>query len=274
MKMKLYPNAKINLGLNILRKRPDGYHDLETIFYPIGLCDELEITKSKQLELVIEGNTIEGDLESNLVVKAFRILENDFQLSPVKIWLNKIIPTGAGLGGGSSDAAYTLIALNSIFKLQLSNKELAQYAAKLGADCAFFIYNQPMLGEGIGDRLTPISVALDGCYLALVKPDCFVSTAVAYANVQPAIPAQKVEELIQQPIERWNSTLKNDFEASIFPSFPEIEKVKEQLYEAGAIYACMSGSGASVFGIFNDEPNDLASVFKSQLCWIEQMKKL
>ena len=269
--MKLYPNAKINLGLNIVRKRPDNYHDLETVFYPIALCDELEITKAEKLELVLEGAPIEGDIESNLVVKAFRILEAAFDIAPVKIVLNKKIPMGAGLGGGSSDAAYTLLGLNELFKLKLSKKQLAEYAAKLGADCAFFIYNEPMLGTGIGDQLASVEVDLEGYFIALVKPNCFVSTAEAYANIAPKIPDKKVKYIVTLSVEQWKSMLKNDFEDNIFPSFPEIEEVKKTLYDAGAVYACMSGSGASVFGIFKEQPEGLEQLFQSEFLWASEL---
>ncbi len=269
--MKLFPNAKINLGLNILRKRPDGYHDLETIFYPIQLCDELEISESNKTELVMEVNEIEGDIESNLVIKAYRLLENEYQLPSVQIKLKKVIPTGAGLGGGSSDASFTLIGLNQLFNLNISKEELTKYASKLGADCAFFIYNQPMLGEGIGDQLKPVPLNIKDYYLALVKPNCFVSTADAYSNVKPEIPEISVSDCTKQSLPNWKKILKNDFENSIFPKFPEIEKVKATMYEQGAVYASMSGSGASVFGIFNEKPSQLSAQFSSEFLWIEKL---
>lgn len=270
--MKLYPNAKINLGLNILRKRTDGYHDLETIFYPIQLCDELEIIESDHLKLILEGNPIDGDINSNLVIRAYRLLEKEYQLPLVQIKLKKIIPTGAGLGGGSSDAAYILIGLNQLFDLNIPQKKLAKYAARLGADCAFFIYNQPMLGAGIGDRLTPVKVDLKNYYLALVKPHCFVSTADAYSNIKPATPDVHIGEGIKQATSDWKNLLFNDFEESIFPKFPEIKNVKELLYKQGAVYACMSGSGASVFGIFKNNPIQLGKVFSTEFLWIEQLQ--
>lgn len=270
--MKLFPNAKINLGLNVLRKRIDGYHDLETIFFPIQLCDELVISESNKTELFIEGNKIEGDQESNLVLKAYRLLKNEFRLPSVHIKLKKVIPTGAGLGGGSSDAAFMLLGLNQLFNLNLSKENLASYASKLGADCAFFIYNQPMLGEGIGDQLKPISLETEAFYLALVKPNCFVSTADAYANIKPALPEIPVSECIQQPLEDWKNLLKNDFETSIFPKFPEIEDTKNTMYQHGAIYASMSGSGASVFGIFKQNPEQLKKLFPNQFLWIEKIQ--
>ena len=248
-------NAKINLGLHIVSKRADGYHNIETIFYPIPLADEVIIEPSDTLELHEEGILVGEDMEKNLVVKAYRLLEKDFNLPPVSITLTKNVPFGAGLGGGSSDASHTLLKLNEMFQLGLSKDELATYAAKLGADCAFFIYNTPMLATGIGTDFSPINISLKGYYIVLVKPNVFVSTADAYRRVTPKEPEFSLESLINTPITEWKNILVNQFEESVFAQFPLIADVKQRLYDAGAVYASMSGSGSSVFGIFTEKPS-------------------
>lgn len=250
-----FPNAKINLGLNIVSKRPDGYHNLETVFYPIPLTDILEIVPSADGEphLHCYGRPVDCPAEKNLVMRAYRLLQQEFHLPGVDIHLYKHIPDGAGLGGGSSDAAHTLTMLNEMFELELSQQRLATVAARLGADCPFFIYNRPMLAHGIGDELQSIDLSLAGHTLLLVKPAVSVSTAEAYARVTPTPPATPVEEITSWPIEMWDGQLVNDFEPSVFALHPELWAIKLLLLEAGAEYAAMSGSGSAIFGIFKTD---------------------
>ena len=252
--MITFPNAKINLGLNIVEKRSDGYHNLETIFYPVSIEDALEITPLHNAEVKYNlhqaGLAIAGDAESNLVVKAYKMLDADFGLPAVDIHLLKNIPSGAGLGGGSADAAFMLKALNEEFGLQLSYETLEMYAARLGADCAFFVRNQPTYAEGIGNIFSPITLSLKGYQIVLVKPDVFVSTRDAFSQIKPRRPKKSLKDIVAQPIETWKDEMVNDFEESVFPQFPAIEEIKKELYKQGAIYASMSGSGSSVFGIF------------------------
>ncbi len=254
--MVVFPNAKLNIGLNIVEKRPDNYHNLESIFVPIPFKDILEIVESKSGEtrLHLSGIQIDGDPNNNLVMKAFRQLQGDFNIPNVDIYLEKIIPFGAGLGGGSADAAFTLKALNTLFDLKLSNEKLRQYATKLGADCSFFIENKATYVTGIGEILTPIELDLSPYYLVLVKPNDYISTKEAYAHITPRKTEISVNETIHYPIEQWKEYIVNDFEASVFPNHPNIAKVKENLYENGALYASMTGSGSSVFGLFDKQP--------------------
>ncbi len=252
--MITFPNIKINLGLSITEKRPDGYHNLETVFYPVALEDALEIRTNPEAQqkftLHQHGMEIAGNPENNLVVKAYLLLDKEFHLPPVEIHLYKHIPSGAGLGGGSSDAAFMLKLLNEHYNLQLSDNQLEDYAATLGADCAFFIKNTPTYAEGIGNIFSPIELSLKGYRIIIVKPDVFVSTREAFANIRPHRPEYPVREVIRRPVAEWKDTLINDFEASVFPQYPVIGEIKEELYHQGAIYASMSGSGSSVFGLF------------------------
>lgn len=253
--MITFPNAKINLGLHITEKRPDGYHNLETVFYPAPLEDALEIhllstPSTRQYALHLSGIEVTGNVDDNLVVKAYRLLDLDFELPPVDIHLFKHIPSGAGLGGGSADAAFMLKLLNERFSLHLSTEQLETYAATLGADCAFFIRNSPTFAEGIGNIFSPISLSLKGYQLVIIKPDIFVSTRDAFSQITPHRPEHPLHEIICRPIEEWKEALVNDFEASVFPQFPVIKEIKEELYRQGAVYASMSGSGSSVFGLF------------------------
>lgn len=260
--MITFPNAKINLGLNIVEKRPDGYHNLETVFYPVPIEDALEVNilneSTQKFRLHQAGLEIAGEAENNLVVKAYKLLDERFNLPPVDIHLFKHIPSGAGLGGGSSDATYMLKLLNEKFNLELSDENLEEYAAKLGADCAFFIRNTPTYAEGIGNIFSPISLSLKGYQIVLVKPDIFVSTRDAFAQIKPHRQEIPLKEVIKQPIEEWKERMVNDFEESVFPQFPAIKEIKEKLYEAGAIYAAMTGSGSSVFGLFKPENDKVA----------------
>ena len=259
--MLTFPNAKINLGLNITEKRPDGYHNLETIFYPVPIEDALEINilnegKGK-FRLHQAGLEIEGEAENNLVVKAYKLLDDRFNLPPVDIHLFKHIPSGAGLGGGSADASCMLRLLRDMFSLPLSDDGLAVYAARLGADCPFFIYNRPMLAEGIGERLSPIDISLRGYFLVLVKPEISVSTADAYSLVTPAVPSLSLPDVLSRPVVEWKELLVNDFEKSVFKHYPVLSHLKQQLYDKGAVYVSMSGSGSTMYGLFEILPKEL-----------------
>lgn len=253
--MITFPNAKINLGLNIVEKRNDGYHNIETIFYPIPLCDVLEITDASATSLTVSGIAIDANTNDNLVMKAYNMLRTDFSIPDVAIHLIKNIPSGAGLGGGSADAAFTITLLNQKFDLKLNEAQLMQYASRLGADCAFFVKKRPSYGIEKGDKLSDINITLSDKYIYLIKPTIHVSTAEAYAHVTPHKAAHSLyESIINLPLEQWRSAIKNDFEESVFIKHPEIQAIKEQLYQLGAVYAAMSGSGAAVFGIFNQMP--------------------
>ena len=248
--MLIFPNAKINIGLNITSKRADGYHNLESIFYPIAWRDILEIIPSKQLSFDSKGLSIPG--QANLCLKAYELMKSHYGINPVSMYLHKNIPIGAGLGGGSSDAAFTLMALNTIFELGLEKDELKKMAAQLGADCPFFIDNRPSLTSGIGELLNPIDLDMSNYHLLVVKPDVFVSTAEAFSAIVPQTPSLSIEEEIKMPVEKW--TLKNDFEDSIFLQYPELLEIKKSLIQSGALYASMSGSGSSIYGIFSEKP--------------------
>lgn len=256
--MITFPNAKINLGLSITEKRPDGYHNLETIFYPVALEDALEIRicpdADQKIVLHQHGLEIAGNPNDNLVVKAYLLLDKEWNLPPVEIHLYKHIPSGAGLGGGSADAAFMLKLLNEQCQLKLTDDQLEVYAATLGADCAFFIRNAPTFAEGIGNIFSSISLSLKGYQIMIIKPDVFVSTREAFANIRPHRPEYSIKEVIKRPIHEWKEFLINDFEGSVFPQHPIIRDIKAELYNKGAIYASMSGSGSSVFGLF--EPED------------------
>ncbi len=259
--MVVFPHCKINLGLHVISKRDDGYHNIETCFYPVPWRDVLEIIKSNQFSFSQSGLKIPGNAGENLCVKAYQLLQKDFNLTPVQIHLHKVIPTGAGLGGGSSDAAFTLRALNYIFNLNLSQTALKSYAAQLGSDCAFFIDDKPMLASGRGEILSETSFSLKGKHLVIIKPDIHVSTAEAYSGVKPKQPVQTISKIINEPILNWKNNLSNDFEESVFKKYAVIKETKEKLYLNGARYASMSGSGAAVFGIF-DSPVDLENLFE------------
>lgn len=279
--MITFPCAKINLGLNIVSKRPDGYHNLETVFYPIPLTDALEIKymdekfpSESPCDLKITGNDVDCNEEDNLVIKAYQLLAADFQLPRVHAHLVKRIPTQAGLGGGSSDAAYMIRLLDERFRLNIGIPEMERYAAKLGADCAFFITADPSYAEGIGDILMPVDVpgaGLGGYYLAVVKPSVAVSTRDAYAAIVPKTPAKCCRDIVRQPIETWKDELVNDFEAPIFAMHPELAAIKQSLYDAGAVYAAMSGSGSALFGIFREQPTGLEKEFEGMFCQVMKL---
>ena len=270
--MILYPNAKINIGLNVVEKRADGYHNLETVFYPINLLDALEITtdehQADSVNLKVSGEAIAGRPSDNLVMKACNLMRSMFpeKIERLSVHLHKHIPTGAGLGGGSSDAAFTIKALNEKFSLGMSVDQMEQLSAQLGADCPFFIKNQPVFAEGIGDIFTDIDIVLKGKILVLVKPDISVSTADAYSLVSPHKPQQSLKESLRLPVEEWKNHVVNDFESSVFKKFPEIAAIKDRLYDLGALYASMSGSGSAVYGIFNQPVQYVDEVFAGYFC--------
>jgi 4-diphosphocytidyl-2-C-methyl-D-erythritol kinase len=253
--MIIFPNAKINIGLNVINRRDDGYHNIETVFYPIKIDDALEIIEADKLSFESSGLDIPGRVEDNLCIKGYHLLKKDFDIPPVKIHLHKNIPIGAGLGGGSADAAFFIRLLNQNFELGLTDDRMMNYARQLGADCAFFIQNKPLFAFDKGDEFEPIRLDLSNYKIVLVMPPVHVSTAEAYGGVKPAPVKDSLMELVYRPIAEWKKFIKNDFEASVFKNHPEIRGVKAALYEAGAIYASMSGSGASVFGIFDRVPD-------------------
>jgi len=253
--MLLFPNAKINIGLNVVEKRQDGYHNIETIFYPIGLRDELMISKAADLpnadcRLEVRNASFGGSPEDNLVVKAYRLLQRDFNLGAIDVQLIKNIPSGSGLGGGSADAAFTLKALNEIFALKLDEDALERYAARLGADCPVFIKNKPVYATGIGDVFTATNFSLSGFTLVVIVPDVHISTPEAYAAITPQFPAQNLMDSICQSVENWKNTIRNDFETFAFEKYPELRYAKDKFYDLGASYASMSGSGSAIYGLF------------------------
>ncbi|HEY0244894.1 MAG TPA: 4-(cytidine 5'-diphospho)-2-C-methyl-D-erythritol kinase [Mucilaginibacter sp.] len=253
--MITFPNAKINIGLNITERRADGYHNLETIFYPVKINDALEVIVSDKLSFESSGLEIPGRMEDNLCVKGYHLLKKDFDLPPVAIHLYKHIPIGAGLGGGSADAAFFITLMNRKFELGLSVGQMQDYARVLGADCAFFIENKPVFAFEKGDEFEAVKLDLAAYKIVLVMPPVHISTAEAFRGVKPAEVKHSLMELIYLPVKEWKNYIKNDFEESIFKSHAEIRGVKASLYEAGALYASMSGSGASVFGIFEALPD-------------------
>jgi 4-diphosphocytidyl-2-C-methyl-D-erythritol kinase len=267
--MVSFPPCKINLGLNVIRKRTDGYHDIETCFYPLPWTDVLEVIRSDAFQFTSSGISIPGAAEDNLCIKAYRLLKDEFSLSSVKIHLHKIIPMGAGLGGGSSDAAHTLLLLNKIFGLNLSPEVLQRYAARIGSDCAFFIQDKPMIGSGRGEVLAPSSLRLSGKFIVLVKPEVHVSTSEAYAGIEPSTPTTSITDILNLP-SQWREELVNDFEKTVFQKYPVIKEVKEKLYRQGAVYASMSGSGSSVYAIF-DRPVELKNEFEFMTYWSGQL---
>ena len=243
----------------MVSRRADGYHNLETVFFPVKLCDALEMVVAKETRLTVSGIEIEGNFSDNLVLKAYRLLKNDFDLPPVHFHLHKIVPLGAGLGGGSSDAASALKMLNNYFGLNLNTDILEQYAAQIGADCPFFIRNKAVFATGIGNEFQSLQLNLDDYQIVILKPNCSVSTREAYQNITPAKPQIPLFEAIQQPSETWKDTIINDFEKSVFPQYPEIQQLKENLYRMGSVYAAMSGSGSAVFGLFRHLPTNFAN---------------
>lgn len=271
--MIAFPNAKINLGLHILSRRTDGFHNIESVLFPIRLSDALEVIEAhnRKFSITSSGLPIPSDGKPNLCERAFWLLHNEFQIPLVNLHLHKVIPAGSGLGGGSADAAYTLKMLNQAFSLNLNYSDLETLAAKLGSDCPFFIRNQPMLAMGRGEILEPVSLSLKGLHLLLIRPTVHISTAEAYAGVVPQNPRKALQEILAQPIESWKEELKNDFEKSLFAKHPLLGKIKKQLYDNGAVYAAMSGSGSSLFGLFEGKPDaGLMQAFHDSFVWHEE----
>lgn len=251
-----FPNAKINLGLYITEKRPDGFHNLQSCFYPVRWCDALEILPAEKEQFDITGLPVPGKPETNLCLKAYKLLQQDYHLPPVHLHLHKVIPMGAGLGGGSADAAFTLRILNKLFELNLSDDALENYARQLGSDCAFFVRNQPVIATERGDVFTPVNLNLSGYTCVVVYPGIHITTAEAYGSIKPQMPSCDMHMLLKQEVKVWREVLKNDFEEALFPKYPELPQVKEKLYEAGAAYASMTGSGSAVYGLFAGEAPD------------------
>ncbi len=268
--MVSFPNAKINIGLNITEKRPDGYHNIETIFYPIGLCDKLsfEIAKGDETSLSISGIKIDGDPNDNLIIRAYNLLKNNYYLPSLNIFLEKNIPFGAGLGGGSADAAFMLKMLNEEFNLNLTPIDLEKFAAELGADCPFFVLNKPVFASGIGNVFSNINISIKGYYIVLIKPNVYVSTSNAYSGVKVQKSAFSLLNLSEKSISEWKDIVVNDFEKSVFLKFPAIAAIKETLYQQGALYASMSGSGSSVYCIF-DKKVDVSTLFQDSFVWAD-----
>jgi 4-diphosphocytidyl-2-C-methyl-D-erythritol kinase len=259
-----FPNCKINLGLNIIAKRADGFHDIETVFYPVDFRDVLEILPQQNeqtgIDLTITGLPVEGDTTNNLCIKAYHLLKHDFlQLPSIKMHLHKTIPMGAGLGGGSADGAFALKLLNEKFQLGLSIDQLIGYALQLGSDCPFFIINQPCFAGGRGEKLQPIDVDLSAYSFVIVNPGIHINTGWAFSQIIPKNPVTSIKEIIYQPVETWKTALVNDFEEAVFSTYPGIKAIKENLYVQGAVYASMTGSGSTVFGIF-EKTEDLAAL--------------
>ena len=279
--MITFPCAKINLGLNIVSKRNDGYHNIETVFYPIPLCDALEIKRmddgfpsNTDCDLTVTGNAVECTEADNLVVKAYRLLASDFKLPRIHIHLFKRIPSQAGLGGGSSDAAYMIRLLDERFRLNIGDAEMERYAARLGADCAFFVRSETAFAHGIGNILEPAdteSGSLKGRWIAVVKPPVAVSTAEAFSKVKPKQPELCCRDIVRKSIVTWRELLNNDFEESVFAIHPEIAAVKQLLYDMGAVYAQMSGSGSAVFGIFDSKPEGVDMEFADMFTFTSKL---
>ncbi|MCP9770707.1 4-(cytidine 5'-diphospho)-2-C-methyl-D-erythritol kinase [Lacihabitans sp. LS3-19] len=268
--MLSFPNAKINLGLNITEKRADGYHNIESVFYPIAWCDALEMIPSENFSFASSGLGIPGNQANNLIVKAFELLKNERNVSfegNVAIHLHKVLPMGAGIGGGSADGAFALKMLNELFNLKLSVSQMQEFASRLGSDCPFFIENTPKFCFGKGTEFENVELDLKGKYLVLVNPQIHISTAEAYSGIKPQKPELSTKEIIKRPIYEWKEVLKNDFEEKIIQNHPKIGQIKDKLYQLGAQYASMTGSGSTVFGIFEKEIFDLESIFKRCIIW-------
>lgn len=272
LQMITFPNAKINIGLNIIEKRPDHFHNIESVFYPIQLRDALEVIQnleksSTDIVFTSSGIEIPGNSQDNLCCKAYRLIRNDYNVPPVKIHLLKHIPIGAGLGGGSADAAFFIKLLNEQFELGISWGEMHHYARQLGSDCSFFISNKPVFAEKKGDTYESINLNLSNYFIALVYPNIHVNTSTAYSLVTPVKSTRSLEEdILNLPIEEWKHCIHNDFEKSVFTSHPQLKTIKEKLYQHGALYASMSGSGSSIYGLFK-EPTNLKAQFENAFVW-------
>lgn len=282
--MITYPCAKINLGLNIVEKRPDGYHNLETVFYPVPLCDALSIKlmddgfpSDSPCDIKLTGNALEGRAEDNLVVKAYNLIAKDFAIPRVHIHLYKKIPSQAGLGGGSSDAAFMIRLLDERFRLHMGLAEMERYALMLGADCPFFISSEPAYATGVGERLIPIANErrcnnyLNGYWIVVVKPDINISTKEAFSEIVPKKPEVSCRDIVLLPVEEWKGKLTNDFEDHLFAKYPRLADIKQSLYDNGAVYAQMSGSGSALYGLFKDKPKGIESVFGNEEVHVMQL---
>jgi 4-diphosphocytidyl-2-C-methyl-D-erythritol kinase len=268
-----FPHCKINLGLNVIQKREDGFHNIESVFYPVNWCDVLEIIEvgTKPFELTISGLDVKGDPEKNLCYKAWKLISLDFKLPNLSVYLHKVLPMGAGLGGGSSDAAFTLKMINELCNLGLSTEKLVEYAAQIGSDCAFFIHNKPMLATGKGEILAPLDVNLSGHKIVIAMPNVSVGTAEAYSWIKPKSPINNLESVLKSSINSWNQNLVNDFEIPVIERFPIIGEIKETFKTSGAAYTSMSGSGAAVFALFEKEiPKNLKFDSQEVLIWKEE----
>ena len=268
--MVSFPNAKINIGLQITEKRSDGFHNLKSCFYPVGWCDVLEILPAEKLSFKSTGISIPGNPETNLCLKAYHLIKQDFNVPSVMIHLHKVIPIGAGLGGGSADCAFTIKTLNNLFELHLTTEQMENYARKLGSDCAFFIQNRPKYCVGKGDEFSEIGLDLSDKFIVLINPNIHISTAEAYAGVKPMKTEIDLKEILQKPVNQWVNIVTNDFEHHLLPKYPIISTIKEQLYANGSVYASMTGSGSTVFGIFEEEI-DLKEVFAEYSVWQGKM---
>lgn len=262
-----YPGCKINIGLNITGKRDDGFHNLESVFYPLNLSDILEIIPSKEFNFTCSGIPIPGTIEDNIIIKAYELFKNLYDIPPVKIHLHKTVPMGAGLGGGSANGAATILMLNDLFGLNLSTHLLEAKADELGSDCPFFIQQKPAFVSGKGEDIFPIKLNLKGYYIKLIKPKIHISTKTAFENIQFSSAGQ-LKNLEKLPISDWKAKVNNDFESSIFPKFPEIASLKKQLYKEGAVYASLTGTGSTVYGLFINEPQ---STEKDNYEWISKI---
>ena len=267
--MILFPNCKINLGLFVTEKRADGFHNLETIFYPIGLCDALEIVRTdNDFEFTVSGINIPSSIENNICVKAYNLVKEKYKIGNVKMHLLKKIPVGSGLGGGSSDAVCTLKILNTLFELNMTSDELYTFARQLGSDCSFFVDNKPKLAFEKGDKFETIDISFSGLHLVVIVPPLAVSTAEAYKMVKTFSNRESLSNIIKLPLQDWKFELYNDFEYTIFNKYPQIASIKEKLYKNGAVYASMSGSGSAIYGIFNEKP--VLGKFKDCYVWEQE----
>lgn len=264
--MICFPCCKINLGLNITAKRPDGFHDLESVFYPVNWIDSLEIETSIVDKMSLYGLPIEGNEQDNLVWKALKLLRKDFDFDFTQFNLVKNIPMGAGLGGGSANGSFALVALNNFYSLGISQQKLEEYAAILGSDCPFFIRNKPQKVSGRGEVLEDLNLDLSDYYIVLVNPKIHVNTGFAFSQIKPAKAKSSVFDIIEQPLENWKGNLKNDFELGVFAKHSEIGELKQRLYGLGAVYASMTGTGSSVYGIFNKPLEDI-TMFGNYPTW-------
>ena len=270
--MIVRPNAKINIGLNIVEKRADGFHNLESLMVPFGLTDELKLTENKRhgakkFELVIDGLPVDGSLDTNLVSRAYHLINADYNLPPVRVVLKKQIPMGAGLGGGSADGAFTITALNKMFDLKLSVEAMQRYAAMLGSDCALFVQNKPAFATSRGEVLKPVNINLKGYSILIVKPDVHVNTAQAYKLLTPHRPEIPITDLLEKKPEEWRGKMVNDFEEPIFKMHPILNDIKTTMYSAGAAYASMSGSGSAIYGLFAGKPDVGKFRFENCFFW-------